>query len=614
MNENEINKTGQMNKCIGGRKIALLILPLFLILAMPSLAFPLNVTLNVSSGYGGSSSNAKWFDCINSTTDNQIYCYGFWENAGSPFWSHSIYRYNGTLQDPKSCSLNTLAGGYNCAYGSLTMVNQNTALFVCGNAYLFILNVSNISSGGNCAIQQQYSRWHTSAEHYASSPFLTENMGGASYSNGLIYTPKAGIWAYNSTDFYKVSDAFYPSNADWGYGAYYLTEVSMPSLTDNSSLFLHGLGYSGTDGRLPPVWQYSNGVVVGQIQSIQNLYGIGNDSTNGDIFADFITDGGGNIRLYAFDRKGNRNYMANFSTMTNYTSSCGTMEHLYGSWCNDYNLTPMCTDYLFDNCWNPYTEPLPNPFDSSKTDFTVYTQNDTVCTATAMSCPDGYMCIQGGLSNPTQTYGYPIYTTSLGNNWTWGPYVICHSSQSVNNIYYNATGQNDTLINVDPGITASSTCENPTIWNNNSFACILDGCHYCTQESVCKKLTNSCINTCLNDTSIGKCFDSFCNPVTCLQGTGGNSQIGKVITTYFGVLDETTATFYSILISVIVGVIIMILMSQFGVHGAIIGQSFIIIVLLSLVAFTVIGMFPSWLMIVLMVIAGLIVAKSLQVV
>lgn len=115
------------------------------------------------------------------------------------------------------------------------------------------------------------------------------------------------------------------------------------------------------------------------------------------------------------------------------------------------------------------------------------------------------------------------------------------------------------------------------------------------------------------------CFDAFGNLVACATPPGGNppgagvctsigDQSALAIGSLMGISDcKLSETLIAMLVSMAIGFALLFYTRNDG-HG---GQAFIFGTLISLVMFTVIGWFYSWLMVIIIVIGGYIVAKQL---
>lgn len=237
-----------------------------------------------------------------------------------------------------------------------------------------------------------------------------------------------------------------------------------------------------------------------------------------------------------------------------YSTSSGCPSHVVnGTWCDDYNLTPMCTDYVISGCWDPYTESLPNPFNASKNTFTTFKAiNGIDCGIEHNQCPSGYMCIQQVYWNdqipadrPQPSYPNPIYSTSLLKNYTDRGAIACHSDQSLTDYYFDENGNQVNFSDLFFPNNTLFSCENPELYNN-SWACIVSSCHWCSSTSTCQASVSNCPNACINasqfnnpvDCNAGHCnwCNDQCQLASCPTGVSGGvvTSLGTYINNLFG--------------------------------------------------------------------------------
>ncbi len=127
-----------------------------------------------------------------------------------------------------------------------------------------------------------------------------------------------------------------------------------------------------------------------------------------------------------------------------------------------------------------------------------------------------------------------------------------------------------------------------------------------------------CFN--LTSTTAG-CFDDYTDAVA--NNTTANTNwttqpatsLALVIGGLFGVTNEGVAkSISSIFISLLTALGGVVILSMFKVKGVMLGQSFVTIMLVMLVMFTLISWFPAWLIVILVVLSGVTVAKQLKVI
>lgn len=567
--------------------------------SVSAFAYPLNVTYNQSSGYGGVT-NTVALKCTNSTIDNRIYCFSVYENIGSPFWSHSIVRYNETLNGSATCSLNSMFGGYNCPEKGLVVLNESYILFTCGNAQINLLNVSNISSGGNCNNAQVYTRTNTGN----ATAYLSDSLEGAEYSNGLIYTYKNGIWAFNSTKFYPISySAYYPSSADWGYGAKFLTEVSIPSRTDNSTLYKSGSGYYSTNGTLPPINQFIDSTLSLQADSIQTLYGIGYGDVYGAVWSDFVKDGNDVTRIYSFDREHNRVYMVYWNETENYTISCDAEpDMVIGTKCVDANMY-----YTNDGCNVTYSSCPSNSYCIQTTPVlnatTDLIENYTDCRIKTMlgftfPCftvcyPDGSEWISNCVADECKVCDNVTYSVFTNRYWSTTPVTVdtysitCVDKTTGEEVYtINSTGNQTTIVNMINGTGTVTTNPTSGTCSNSTGTCY---------NSACQLV--SCEGALISD-------DIFSNPM---------SAVGLMIGSFFGLSGLAALNVAALVMTMLLSVGILVLLAKFAhVHGKDAGMITLIMSAMFMVMFTVLQWLNPMIMLVLIILDSFVLAKMLR--
>jgi hypothetical protein len=167
-----------------------------------------------------------------------------------------------------------------------------------------------------------------------------------------------------------------------------------------------------------------------------------------------------------------------------------------------------------------------------------------------------------------------------------------------------------------------SYCDSDTSWIHSTISGIDNSgtCYRCVN----KTLGNIDCQYYANGTITHQCIDSSGNIADCSSVVNSTQSINpyvnpanyvaSLIGGLFGITDINIAeTISSIIFSLLGGILMIALLSYTKVHGAILGQIFIISELLLLVLFTFIGWFPAWLYVCLLVVAGLLVSKSLKV-
>lgn len=258
---------------------------------------------------------------------------------------------------------------------------------------------------------------------------------------------------------------------------------------------------------------------------------------------------------------------------------------------------------------------------------------NTSCTGTSyFACPTGTLCTQvspvfnfsssGVFTRDNSTWcsgcfffnlltGFPPHWTNVRTNCPDKPECNCYGVWCSNNIYETNSSYTNNSI---PEWTAG--CFNPTsglyanIINSTAQNTTIEALtnQYCTNCN----LTNSTPSTCHNTTI--QCYDVGCNPVacsvivptTCEGNIGGQSALA--IGALMGITDcGLSQTLIAMLVSISVGFILLFYTRNDG-HG---GQAFIFGTLVTLVLFTVVGWFYSWLMLILIVLGGYLVARSM---
>jgi len=234
-----------------------------------------------------------------------------------------------------------------------------------------------------------------------------------------------------------------------------------------------------------------------------------------------------------------------------------------------------------------------------------------------------YMTVEYSSSDyePCGNYtGYPEGTTCLGSieDSTRRGYVsnydFCHlkyGSCPVGSICVSYT-------NTNPALSTTP------VWTVNTTACLnLTTAHIITNNCIdyygnvtnCSNITttNSSYETdCSNTTSI--CYDNNCFPVQCSSGvsidTGCTSWAGGVALGLGGFLGVTNCglamNISSIIITLIASMSIVAMLGYYAkMRGKELGTIFVFATLMLLVLFTISGWFPSWLIIVLIVVSAL---------
>jgi hypothetical protein len=276
--------------------------------------------------------------------------------------------------------------------------------------------------------------------------------------------------------------------------------------------------------------------------------------------------------------------------------------------------------------------------------------NDTIktvyanCSGTSyFTCPEGTSCTQvspiynfsnTGIFTPENSTwcqgcvfinaygGYPPRWSNVWTNcWEGLPYLSRKKTEcNCYGVYCaNIYATNDTATINNPNIIPEWTagCFNPStglysnIINSTGQNTTIENLtmQYCPDCN----LTNQTPTSCLINTST-TCYDLACNivqcaihaPTTCESNYGG--QAALAIGSMVGVTDcGLSEALISIITAMSIG-FVLLFYTKNGEHG---GQSFIFGTLIVLVMFSLISWFPSWLMVILIVISGYLVAKSL---
>lgn len=230
---------------------------------------------------------------------------------------------------------------------------------------------------------------------------------------------------------------------------------------------------------------------------------------------------------------------------------------------------------------------------------------------------------------PDPIFHYNILAVYATNCWNttstpWTVYNECNCNQigyCSSNIY-----ETDNITNVPYSITQwSAGCFNPT---TGKYSNVINGTGLNTTietmiNATCPDcvLSNNVTSQCLNTSTT--CYDSNCNIVTCtINAVGSCNQANLDYTSGFncgiaGLLnihDIATANMVSaVFITLFGSLAVAALLVYLGVGGSMVGQSFLMSLLMLLVMFTFISWFPAWIMIILIVMGGLLVAKTLKV-
>jgi hypothetical protein len=190
----------------------------------------------------------------------------------------------------------------------------------------------------------------------------------------------------------------------------------------------------------------------------------------------------------------------------------------------------------------------------------------------------------------------------------------CQAASCSANIYNTSTTTfNHTIIQWSAGcwdtsrqqyfIIINETGENTTLDEMVKEACSDCNLSSATPSNICTKLNTSTT-----------CYNAKCNPIQCTIGAGQvcesnyGGQAALAIGSMVGVTDcGLSEALISIITAMSIG-FVLLFYTKNGEHG---GQSFIFGTLIVLVMFSLISWFPSWLMVILIVISGYLVAKSL---
>ena len=558
-------------------KLAIISLAFFLFIStMPAIAAPFNVSVNVSLANLTNSNGG--FQCVNSTIDNQIYCYTFGQNSGAPTWQQQFVRYNATLESSKKCSLSPTYGGggsMNCPVIKMALLNESYILFQCYTSGCDLWDISNISNGV-CAMVHRYA----SCANFNSGYISLKGV-----ANNSIYQT-SGIM--NKENFSDLRSPYWASSYDWGTGVKWVTSISIPNKNDADNIYLWS-NYIGS-----PIWKYTGGNLDNQIQSLPALYGICNASGCG---IDLITTGSGEMWLYALS--GLKGYRANFSITANYSSNCQDA--------SSFQIGTTCDDADSNN--------------------QIYQTKIDDCTLKEGSCPSGSICNQ---LTPQINVSSSLIEDYISCQ------IVLRSGARVN------------CLNICPSQTLcglTGYCDTPLFSN-----CVDSSCKHCTINNgnytgynVVKYTTDTGIFSVPSwtikcaDASTGetvKIVDQYGNDSSEIeileQGginvteTGTTNQtaptdiggatgsaaggLAGLFGTLFGITDVSVSlAVFSLFISIGVGIVLM----YYTRNSAQGGNTFIFGVLAPLIMFAVMGWFPAWILILLLVAGAFLVAKSM---
>lgn len=212
------------------------------------------------------------------------------------------------------------------------------------------------------------------------------------------------------------------------------------------------------------------------------------------------------------------------------------------------------------------------------------TVSDDLCYLNYSSCPTGTLCSQFTSTAERNDY----YNTSWAVNWTVNT-VGC-LNLTTGYILSNCINQNgDTVLCQD--ITTTNTTFPPTCVNT-STTCYNSGCQ-------------------LVGTSATACY-----PAGVPIADVGSNPMGYIASwtgSLFGIKDQTTAfAVAAIVFTLLLSTLLVVTLSFYDIGGNFIGTIFIMSAFLLLLMFTLVGWFPTWLIVIMIVIASLGIAGKIS--
>lgn len=256
-----------------------------------------------------------------------------------------------------------------------------------------------------------------------------------------------------------------------------------------------------------------------------------------------------------------------------------------------------------------------------RSDFNYFTNTWDVYSTNCPNNPECNNCNYPSFPSIGNTGWQPRGALCVGNNLIASDVTGIPTSAN----YYTAGCVNGAgrLIDVidQYGTHTNITALTQTIWNtteyNYTLICPSNTTTNCFIQPDCVRVLCSGQESCTKINSSSTCWDKFCNQVSCAtpppqaSGTCESNVGGQSALAIGGLMGITNCglaqTLIAMIVSMAVGFALLFYTRNDG-HG---GQAFIFGTLISLVMFTVIGWFYSWLMVIIIVIGGYIVAKSL---
>jgi hypothetical protein len=469
----------------------------------------------------------------------------------------------------------------------MALINESYIYFVCGNSYLDIWDVSNISNS-TCNLTQRIPAYNLDQPGHN---FVFDYGYAFGISDNQIYLVSNGIT--NSS--YPLNVLSYPpyyaSSYDWGYGARFATQTSLPSVSSNATLYVSAWGVPEYHYPASPYYKYVDGYLSSIIDSPVDAYGI--CLSNHTCPSDLITNATGSTLLYIFDRQLQYLYMADFSENENASAGCDAGNETIGTTC-------VASDSLHR----------------------IYVTNDG-CNLDYEYCPSGSMCSQLTPQFNVTTALVEDYVSCqirTGFGFVMNCFNICFGSSDTP-IFSNCIDAECKHCTIDQG---NYTGYNINKWYTNqtsvsvpsyTIACIntttgravfiIDNLGNTTNETeILTRAGNSVWEvapdgTCVNTSTL--CFDSICNIVECAYTptddslTALSSWVNNSLGTSFAI------NLLSMITSAIFSMFIFIKVKNKQL------ETFIVPFLLILGGFALISFFPLWLLLLMTVFTGVMI-------